>query len=81
MTGYFVRSRCKICGGLFPHSSEYSPQVCGNVRCQDEARSRNRRRIGRDTARVDTVDLCPTCGADPIVWREMMHEEHHCEVQ
>lgn len=25
-------------------------------------------------------NLCPICGADVDVWREVFNEEHHCEV-
>ncbi len=23
--------------------------------------------------------ICPTCGADMDIWREMLHEEHNCK--
>ena len=25
------------------------------------------------------MNICNECGADKEVWREMLHEEHHCE--
>ena len=80
MANKFVRSICTICNDPkgFPHGEEYHPLVCGNVRCLDEARRRNSRRIGRDEARPAWRGLCPECGVDFKAFEYTLHQVHTC---